>query len=68
MFSVKFLSPLRGSHFLPESKPGLTPWAIVCRPRCGLVEGPLLGSLFVMVILLASFSSVWAQSSDAPFP
>ncbi|MDX6306376.1 MAG: hypothetical protein QOI77_3345 [Blastocatellia bacterium] len=68
MLSVKFLSPLRGSHFLSGSNPGLTPEAFVCRARCGLVEGHLLGTLFVMVILLASFSSVWAQSSDAPFP
>jgi len=65
---VKFLSPLRGSDSLPGSNPGLTPGATVCRPRCGLVDRRLLGSLFGIVFLLASFSSAYAQTSDAPFP
>src|SRR5258706_5341507 len=68
MLSVKFLSPLRGSDSLPGSNPGLTPGATVYRPRCGLVDGRLLGSLFGIVFLLASFSSSYAQTSDAPFP
>ena len=68
MLSAKLLSPLRGSHFLPGSNPELTPEAIICRPRCGLVERHLLGSLLGIVLLLCSFSSVLAQTTDAPFP
>ncbi len=68
MLSKKSLSPLRGSHFSIRSNPGLTPGATVYRPRCGLVDGRLLGSLFGIIFLLASFSSSYAQTSDAPFP
>ena len=68
MLFVKFLSPRRRSRSLPVCNPGLTPGAIVSRPRCGLVAGHLLGSLFVMVILLFSMASVLAQTTDAPFP
>jgi hypothetical protein len=68
MLSKKSLSPLRGSHLSIRSNPGLTPGANVFRLLRGLVEGHLLGSLFVMVILLASISSVLAQTTEAPFP
>jgi len=68
MLSVKFLLPLRGSHLSLRYNPGLAPGAIVFRPRRGLVDGRLLGSFFGIVILLASFSSVFAQTIDAPFP
>src|SRR6266436_6125481 len=68
MLSVKFLLPLRGSHLSLRYNPGLAPGAIVFRPRRGLVDGRLLGSFFGIVILLASFSSVFAQTIDSPFP
>ncbi len=68
MLSVKFLSPLRGSLFFLRSNPGLTPGAIVCPPRRGLVVARLLGSLFAVLILLAPFASASAQTSDTPFP
>lgn len=67
MLSVKFLSPLRGSHFFLRSNPGLTPGAIVYRPRRGLVVGRFLRSLFGLLILLASLSSAFAQT-NTPFP
>src|ERR1700682_2211951 len=68
MLLVKFLSPLRGSHLSIRSHPGLTPESIVFRPLRGLVDGTLLGSLFGIVLLLCSFSSAVAQTSDTPFP
>src|SRR5712671_1640177 len=68
MMSVKFLSALRGSFFSFRSNPGLMHGAIVYRPSCGLVLGRLVGSLFGIVFLLASFSSSYAQTTDAPFP
>jgi hypothetical protein len=63
MLTVNFVSPLRASHLFLRANPGLTPRAIVCRPRCGLVVG-----LLSMLILLASFSSASGQTGDAPFP
>ena len=66
--SVKFLSALRGSLFSLRANPGLMHGAIVYRPSCGLVLGRLLGSLLGMLILLAPFASISAQTSDTPFP
>lgn len=68
MFSVNLLSPLRGLPPVFRSDPGLTPGAIICRPRCGLINGHLLRSLFGVLILVASFSPAFAQTSDSPIP
>ena len=68
MFLQKTLSPLRGSHFSSKSFPGLTPGATICRPLRGLVVLPCLRSLFGILILLISVSTVIAQTTSTPFP
>lgn len=63
MLSLDLLSPIRGSHLFLRSNLGLTPGAIVCRPRRGLVAG-----FFSLLVLLTFFSSAFAQTSNTPFP
>jgi hypothetical protein len=68
MLSLRFLSPLRGSHLFFTANPGLTPGATVCRPLRGLIVRLPLRSLFGMLLLLVAFSSALAQSNNTPFP
>jgi hypothetical protein len=68
MLGLSVLSPLRGSHPVFRSQTGLTPGAITCRPRCGLINGPLLRSLLGVLILAVAFAQAYAQTSDSPIP
>jgi hypothetical protein len=68
MLLVKFLSRLTGSQSFPGFNPAPAPGAIVILPLRGLLDARLMGSLFGIVLLLASYSSAQAQTSDAPFP